>query len=109
MNDVHYPGVLIKLNVLYDQLLQLKHWVYHQELIEKILRLPFKIPISAYVDNCSIIEALKSTKQVDEFVQLKNQFSKMRFNQLNGVQGLHNKGAQYNLLLHTILKGRITF
>ena len=36
--------------------------IYHQELIGEILHLPFKIPIIAYVDNCSVIEALESTK-----------------------------------------------
>ena len=35
-------------------------------MIDEILHLPFKIPITAYVDNRSIIEALESTKQVDD-------------------------------------------
>ena len=40
--------------------------IYHQKLIGEILHLPFKIPIIAYVDNCSVIEAPESTKYVDD-------------------------------------------
>ena len=35
--------------------------IYHQELIDDIFHLPFKIQIIVYVDNLSIIEALEST------------------------------------------------
>ena len=44
----------------------LEHAIYHQELIDEILHLTFKIPIIVYIDNCSVIEALESTKQADD-------------------------------------------
>ena len=114
--------------MLSSQLLQPKHLslqegledaIYHQELIGEILHLPFKIPIIAYVDNCSVIEAPESTKYVDDkrlridISEIKESVSKNEIQSIKwcpGASQLTNPLTKVlNSLLHTIQKGRITF
>ena len=91
--------------------------IYHQELIDEILHLLFKIPIIAYVDIRSVIEALESTRQVDDkrlriaISAIKESIFKYEIQLIKwcpGTSQLANssrkKGAQSCLLLHTIQK-----
>ena len=82
----------------------------------------FKIRIIAYIDNCSVIEALESTKQADnkrlridisaikESI-LKNEIKSVKWCPRTSklAKTLTKKGAQSNILLHTTQKGRIKF
>ena len=89
--------------------------IYHQELIDEILHLPFKIPITAYVDNRSVMEALESTRQVDDkrlridISGIKESTFKNEIQSIKWCPGasqfantLTKKGAQSSLLLQTI-------
>ena len=94
--------------------------IYHQELIDEILHLLFKIPIITYVDNRSVIEVLESTRQVDDkrlriaISAIKESIFKYEIQLIKwcpGTSQLANssakKGAQSYLLPHTIQKCKI--
>ena len=88
-------------------------------MIDETLHLPFKIPIIAFADNCSIIESTKQVDDTDLRIEIsaikelifKNDIESIKWSlgapQLASL--LTKRGAQSSLLLHTIQKGRITF
>ena len=97
----------------------IEHAIFLRSLIEELLLLPLKsIPIDAIIDNKSIVEAIHSTKVVNnkrlniDISAIKQQSTEIRSirwcpGSLQLANSLTKRGAQSHILLDTLQFGRL--